>query len=68
MSELDASREQLQTILDNLTAGVVLLDSSMNIMSSNPGATRILQVPLAAYERKARIAAMTWLHRANSAR
>ncbi len=52
MVQLDSSREKLQTILDNLTAGVILLDPEMNIVSSNPGATRILHVPLAAYERK----------------
>jgi nitrogen fixation/metabolism regulation signal transduction histidine kinase len=38
----------LQTILDNLTSGVVVLDAEGKILSSNPGATRILRVPLAA--------------------
>jgi nitrogen fixation/metabolism regulation signal transduction histidine kinase len=50
MGQLDAARANLQTILDNLTAGVVVLDDKGNILSSNPGATRILRLPLAAYE------------------
>ena len=49
MSEVDAARGNLQTILDNLTSGVVVLGSDGSIRSSNPGATRILQQPLAAY-------------------
>jgi nitrogen fixation/metabolism regulation signal transduction histidine kinase len=43
----------LQTILDNLTAGVIVLDEYGVIQSSNPGATRILRVPLAAWEGRA---------------
>lgn len=50
MGELDAARGNLQTILDNLTAGVIVLDRQGVIRSSNPGATRILRAPLAAYE------------------
>ena len=50
MGQLDAARANLQTILDNLTAGVIVLDDKGNILSSNPGATRILRLPLAAYE------------------
>ncbi|MES2943429.1 MAG: ATP-binding protein [Pseudomonadota bacterium] len=49
MSQVDAARANLQTILDNLTAGVIVLDSQGRIQSSNPGATRILRVPLAAH-------------------
>ncbi len=52
MAQVSAARENLQTILDNLTAGVIVLDSQGTIASSNPGATRILRVPLAAYEGK----------------
>jgi len=52
MSESNAARANLQTILDNLTAGVLVLDSAGAIASSNPGATRILRVPLAVYEGK----------------
>ena len=49
MSQVDAARANLQTILDNLTAGVIVLDDGGRIQSSNPGATRILRAPLAAY-------------------
>ncbi|HQS33525.1 ATP-binding protein [Polaromonas sp.] len=49
MSQVDAARDNLQTILDNLTAGVIVLDVRGRIQSSNPGATRILRVPLAAW-------------------
>ena len=49
MKQVDASRANLQTILDNLTAGVMVLDAQGVIESSNPGATRILRVPLAAH-------------------
>ncbi len=52
MHQVDAARANLQTILDNLTAGVVVLDAQGRILSLNPGATRILRVPLAAYEGK----------------
>ncbi len=50
MGQVSAARAHLQTILDNLTAGVIVLDEQGNILSSNPGATRILRTPLAAYE------------------
>ena len=50
MVQVDAARANLQTILDNLTAGVIVLDAHGVIQSSNPGATRILRVPLAAFE------------------
>jgi nitrogen fixation/metabolism regulation signal transduction histidine kinase len=50
MSQLDDARSRLQTILDNLTAGVIVLDAEGRILSTNPGATRILRVPLAAFE------------------
>ena len=49
MSQVDAARDNLQTILDNLTAGVIVLDGQGRIQSSNPGATRILRAPMAAY-------------------
>ncbi|WP_426148998.1 ATP-binding protein [Polaromonas sp. DSR2-3-2] len=49
MSQVDASRANLQTILDNLTAGVIVLDVQGRIQSSNPGATRILRAPLHDY-------------------
>ena len=50
MEQVNAARANLQTILDNLTAGVMVLDAHGVILSSNPGATRILRVPLAACE------------------
>ncbi len=49
MEQVSEARANLQTILDNLTAGVIVLDAQGEIRSSNPGATRILRVPLAAY-------------------
>ena len=48
MEQVNAAREHLQTILDNLTAGVIVLDRQGVIQSVNPGATRILRLPLAA--------------------
>jgi nitrogen fixation/metabolism regulation signal transduction histidine kinase len=50
MEQVDAARANLQTILDNLTAGVIVLGVDGVILSSNPGATRILRQPLAAFE------------------
>jgi nitrogen fixation/metabolism regulation signal transduction histidine kinase len=50
MAQLDTARANLQTILDNLTAGVLVLDADGVVHSSNPGATRILRAPLAAFE------------------
>ncbi|MEP6557939.1 MAG: ATP-binding protein [Burkholderiales bacterium] len=49
IGQVDAARANLQTILDNLTAGVIVLDERGVIRSSNPGATRILRTPLAAH-------------------
>lgn len=49
MAQVDAARENLQTILDNLTAGVVVLDDLARIHSVNPGAERILHLSLAPY-------------------
>ena len=49
MSQVDASRVNLQTILDNLTAGVMVLDVHGRIQSSNPGASGILRAPLQDY-------------------
>jgi nitrogen fixation/metabolism regulation signal transduction histidine kinase len=52
MEQVSAARANLQTILDNLTAGVIVLDDEGRVQTSNPGATRILRVPLAAWEGK----------------
>ncbi len=49
LGELDASRSNLQTILDNLTAAVIVLDAEGRIVQANPGATRVLHAPLAAH-------------------
>ena len=48
MGQVSAARANLQTILDNLTAGVIVLDDHGVIQSANPGATRVLRVPMAA--------------------
>lgn len=61
MEQANAARENLQTILDNLTAGVMVLDAQGVIQSVNPGATRILRVPMAAWEGK-RLADVPELH------
>jgi nitrogen fixation/metabolism regulation signal transduction histidine kinase len=50
MAQVDAARANLQTILDNLTAGVIVLGAKGEVRSSNPGATRILKIPMAAHE------------------
>ena len=50
--QLDAARGNLQTILDNLTSGVVVLDQKGCIVLSNPGATRILRAPMAVFRGK----------------
>lgn len=47
--ELEAARAKLQTILDSLTAGVIVFDANGLIDTVNPGATRILRLPLSAY-------------------
>jgi nitrogen fixation/metabolism regulation signal transduction histidine kinase len=49
VAELDAARTHLQTILDNLTAGVLVIDADGHLETVNPGATRILRLPLSAY-------------------
>lgn len=49
MSQVDAARSNLQTILDNLTAGVLVLDRQGRIQTSNPGASQILRVPVQDY-------------------
>ena len=61
MAQLDEARGNLQTILDNITAGVVVLDDEGRVQSANPGATRILRVPLAASTHKA-LAELPGLH------
>jgi nitrogen fixation/metabolism regulation signal transduction histidine kinase len=50
MDQVSAARANLQTILDNLTAGVIVLDREGQILTSNPGASRILRYPLEDYQ------------------
>jgi nitrogen fixation/metabolism regulation signal transduction histidine kinase len=50
MEQVSAARANLQTILDNLTAGVIVLDPEGHIQASNPGAARILRIPLEDYQ------------------
>jgi nitrogen fixation/metabolism regulation signal transduction histidine kinase len=47
--QVEGARANLQTILDNLTAGVIVFDRQGHIDTVNPGATRILRLPLSAY-------------------
>jgi nitrogen fixation/metabolism regulation signal transduction histidine kinase len=53
VSQVESARANLQTILDNLTAGVIVFDREGRIDTVNPGATRIVRVPLAAYRGQA---------------
>jgi nitrogen fixation/metabolism regulation signal transduction histidine kinase len=50
MFQLEGARTRLQTILDTLTAGVIVFDREGRIDTVNPGATRILQRPLSAWQ------------------
>ena len=47
--QVEGARANLQTILDNLTAGVIVFDRQGHIDTVNPGATRIMRLPLSAY-------------------
>ncbi|WP_119289115.1 sensor histidine kinase [Azohydromonas sediminis] len=49
VAELENARTHLQTILDNMTAGVIVFDRERRIDTVNPGATRILKLPLSAH-------------------
>jgi len=49
VAQLEGARTRLQTILDSLTAGVMVFDRQGLIDTVNPGATRILRQPLSAY-------------------
>lgn len=44
LAEVESAKTHLQTILDNLTSGVIVFDADGTINTVNPGATRILQV------------------------
>jgi nitrogen fixation/metabolism regulation signal transduction histidine kinase len=49
VSQVESARANLQTILDNLTAGVIVFDAQGRIDTVNPGATRIVRQPMSAY-------------------
>jgi nitrogen fixation/metabolism regulation signal transduction histidine kinase len=49
VGQLEAARTRLQTILDTLSAGVIVFDREGRIDTVNPGATRILQRPISAW-------------------
>jgi len=49
VAQLEGARTRLQTILDSLSAGVIVFDRQRCIDTVNPGATRILRQPLSAY-------------------
>ncbi len=49
VAQVESARANLQTILDNLTAGVIVFDRDGQIETVNPGATRILRLPLLSY-------------------
>lgn len=49
LRQLESARTRLQTILDSLTAGVIMFDRDHRLDTVNPGATRILRAPLSAY-------------------
>ncbi len=49
MGQLQQARQGLQTILDNQTAAVVVLDASNHIQLANPAATRVLRAPMAEF-------------------
>ncbi len=49
VEEIQAARTNLQTILDNLTAGVLVLDDQWRVLISNPGASHILRTDLSAH-------------------
>lgn len=53
MQEVNAARAELQTILDNLTAGVIVLDAGGVLRASNPGAQRMLRAALLDYAGRA---------------
>ena len=53
VTQLESARTHLQTILDSLTAGVIVFDAARRIDTVNPGATRIFKLPLSAYRGRA---------------
>jgi nitrogen fixation/metabolism regulation signal transduction histidine kinase len=49
VAQLEGARTRLQTILDSLSAGVIVFDRQRRIDTVNPGATRILRQPVTAF-------------------
>jgi nitrogen fixation/metabolism regulation signal transduction histidine kinase len=49
VAQLEGARARLQTILDTLSAGVIVLDAEGRIDTVNPSATRILRLPFGAW-------------------
>ena len=49
VAQLEGARTRLQTILDSLSAGVIVFDRDRRLDTVNPGAIRILRQPLSAY-------------------
>ncbi|OYU89460.1 MAG: hypothetical protein CFE45_24110 [Burkholderiales bacterium PBB5] len=49
VAQLEGARTRLQTILDSLSAGVIVFNKQHAIDTVNPGATRILRQPLGAF-------------------
>jgi nitrogen fixation/metabolism regulation signal transduction histidine kinase len=49
VAQLEGARARLQTILDTLSAGVIVLDPEGRIDTVNPSATRILRLPFGAW-------------------
>jgi nitrogen fixation/metabolism regulation signal transduction histidine kinase len=49
VAQMEGARTRLQTILDTLSAGVIVLDREGRIDTVNPGATRILRLPFGAW-------------------
>ncbi|PXW93515.1 nitrogen fixation/metabolism regulation signal transduction histidine kinase [Sphaerotilus hippei] len=45
LAEVESAKAHLQTILDNLNAGVLVFDAQGRIEMANPGAARILRLP-----------------------
>ncbi len=50
VAQIEGAKARLQTILDTLTAGVIVLDREGHIDTVNPGATRILRLPVSAWQ------------------
>jgi len=46
IAQLDAARAKMQTIVDNLSSGVIVLDTRDCIVLANPAAAHILRLPL----------------------